>query len=80
VTVLAGLGTPQGRVALADLLRARHLALRPRDVRVCLAAASLLAATDDEGSRTAARAWQRSPAGWMAWLLGHPSGEQEEAS
>ena len=80
VTVLAGLGTPEGCVALADLLRARHLALRPRDVRVCLAAASLLAASDDAGSRTAARAWQHSPAGWMAWLIGRASGEQEEAS
>ena len=80
LAVLGAMGTAEARAALAELLRARHLSLWPRDVRVCLAAAALLAATDDEALRAAARAWRRSPSGWMAWLLGRASGEQEEAA
>lgn len=80
LAVLGAMATPEARAALADLLHARRFSLRPRDVRVCLAAATLLAATDDERLRAAAHSWKRSPSGWMAWLLGRASGEQEEAA
>lgn len=78
VTVLGALGTPEARAALADLLRGRCFSLRLRDIRPCIAAAALLAAVDDDAARAAARAWRRSPSGWMAWLFTHPAGDQQE--
>jgi hypothetical protein len=75
IDILSELGTTESRAVLGEVLHSGRLRLRPTDVRLCRAAAARLAEVDDEPAKSAVRTWQRSPSGWLAWLLGHPAQE-----
>ena len=69
-SALAELDSAAGREALARLLRARRMQLRPSQVRLSQALGAALARNPDPETAKAIREFRRSPAGWMSWLLG----------
>jgi hypothetical protein len=82
IALLGRLGTPDARRALADLLDERRKRLGVQAVRLSMRIARVLDSfpDTDEATDAALRRFDRSTAGWFAWVLGPEPAAPEEQS